>query len=792
MDLRGLLEGTTAHSVSSIRFSCRHPGAETFVDCAGDVVRATLNGRDLDPADVADARLPLRDLAADNHLVVDMVQTNTESRTGIHRSIDPADKYVYVWMSFEPDDARRVWACFDQPDLKAPHTFTVQAPESWQVVSNSGTPSIEDEDDGRRWTFDPTPPLSTYVPVINAGPFYEVRRERDGFDLGLQCRQSLTPMLDRDAGELFDLTAAGLDFFGTRFAMPFPQRSYDQVFMPDLGGAMENYGCVTYADSFLYRSAPTESEREERAVVLLHEMAHMWFGDIVTMRWWDDLWLNEAFAEWACYWAAVNATEFTDAWATFLLGAKRVAYPADRGPTTHPIRQPAPDVATATAGFDAITYIKGASTLRQLAASLGEEAFVEGLRSHFTQHKWGNATLADLMSALADASGRDLGAWTEAWLDRSGPDTLTLELQGEDDDASVLHATGPDGTAPRPHRLDVGVYQHEGDRLVRSEVVPVQVTEESTPLPAVSGDLLLLNDGDLTFASVRPDPASLAALVSHASELPSVTARALAAVTLNDLMMTGDASASDLVDCVAQLAPLEVSDAAVEPLLDIGLQAARLWANDADRPRLEEQLAEACVALVHQGGVRRLPGLRGLAQTASRDDHLAFLAEAGHDDVDVAWRSLTRRATLGAHDEDEVARLQERDPDPDAWARAVMVEAAHDSPEAKERVWAHAFDDHYPLGRLRELTLAFWQPGQDDVLAPYVDRYLAELPEINGKGMLESMALVSWMYPYFGVRPDFVAEVTAIAEHDETTPVIRARLLEATDRLTRMLAARAR
>ena len=505
VDLSDMLEGPDFRAVTTIRFSCRTPGAWSFVDAALDVVSATLNDSPLGNDKIADARIRLDDLAADNVLVVETVQRSTEHGEWVHRSVDPSDKEVYVWTSFEPDDARRAWACFDQPDLKAPHRITVTAPARWRVVSNSGDPTIEDLGVNRRWSFPDTPPLSTYVPVINAGPWHEVRQTREGYDLGLLSRQSLARFLDRDADEIFEVTAQGLTFYGDRFGLPFPQRKYDQVFAPDMGGAMENYGCVTWSDAFIYRSDPTYTEREQRAVVLLHEMAHMWFGDMVTMVWWEDLWLNEAFAEWACYWAAEGATKFTDAWSSFLAGEKLFGYSADMAPTTHPIRQPVDDVAAAVASFDGITYPKGASVLKQLFAFVGEDACVNGLRGYFAKHAWGNTRLADLMSELELASGRDLADWTTGWLDTAGTDRLTLEVRSAGE--HVLRAVGPDGIPPRPHRLDVGVYERaqDGGGLVRSRLVSLETTGASTGVPGLTEAALhLINDEDLTFASVRP------------------------------------------------------------------------------------------------------------------------------------------------------------------------------------------------------------------------------------------------------------------------------------------------
>ena len=297
--------------------------------------------------------------------------------------------------------ARRAWANFDQPDLKSVHGFTVSAPETWTVLSNSRHTSIDALDDGGRlWTFEDTPRLSTYVTVVNAGPFYELREQRGGHDLGLFCRQSLKAQLDRDAPELFLLTEQGLAWFGEKFGAPFAQEKYDQVFVPDMGGAMENWGCVTWGDGVLLRGTPTYDQRRQIAEILLHEMAHMWFGDLVTMKWWDDLWLNEAFASWAACWAAVGATRYTDSWASFLAAGKLEGYRVDLGPASHPIRGDVPDVSQAMANFDAISYQKGQAVLRQLSAYAGDDAFVEGLRAYFRDHAWGNTRLEDLTGAV--------------------------------------------------------------------------------------------------------------------------------------------------------------------------------------------------------------------------------------------------------------------------------------------------------------------------------------------------------------------------------------------------------
>ena len=792
VDLTGLLEGDAFRAISTITFSCRRPGADTFVDCAADVVRATLNGAELPAEAVRDARIALSGLAADNVLVVESVQRQTAQATGVHRAVDAADKQVYVWTSFEPDEARRAWACFDQPDLKAPHAVTVTAPDTWTVLSNTGDAQVDEVADGRRWVFADTPPLSTYVPVVNAGPFHERRVQRDGYDLGLYCRQSLAQFLDRDADEIFDVTAAGLRFFGEQFGMPFPQRRYDQVFVPDLGGAMENYGCVTWSDAAIYRSTPTHGQREGRATTLLHEMAHMWFGDIVTMRWWDDLWLNESFAEWAANWACAGATRFTDVWAGFLTGAKLAGYRADRAPTTHPICQEFGDVAEAAAGFDDITYWKGASVLKQLVAFVGEEAFVAGLRQYFAEHAWGNATLRDLVSHLAAASGRDLDTWVTGWLETAGTDQLSL---ARSDGGLVLNADGPGGREPRTHVLAVGAYAGSADRLDRQSLVTVEVRGRATPLPREleSADLLLLNDEDLTFAGVLPDAASLSALVESAPLLPRAISRAVAVQTMWDALVVGAVPAEAFVHCATGVLRRETADAVVEPFLRLAVQAADYWSPDRVRDPLLAELADTCLALAQPDSPRWRAAVRALARTATTDEQLAALRRLAGDDVDLRWRATTREAALGRLDRAELESLTREDPDPDAWVRALAAEAAQADPAAKAAAWRAGMEDRtVPMGSLGEFASAFWQPGQREVLAPFADRYVEVLPELSRTGMLYAMSSSSFMFPVVGADEAGLERAVQAARRDDVSPLVGRTVEERADQVRRMLAARAR
>ncbi|PUA79729.1 aminopeptidase N [Nocardioides currus] len=783
VDLTALVEGPAFRAVSTIRFTAT-AGASTFVDCCAEVESATLNGAPLPP--VQEGRLALADLAGDNELVVATVQNDTTHGRGVHRAVDPGDDNVYLWTSFEPDEARYAWACFDQPDLKAPHAFTVTAPATWTVVSNSGDPVVEDVEGGRRWTFEPTPPLSTYNPVVVAGPFVEIRTEAGGYDLGLYARQTLAGPLERDAEQLFTLTAQGLEFFGDRFTMPFPQRSYDQVFLPEFGGAMENYGCVTWADDVLRRHEPTTAEWQEFTNVLLHEMAHMWFGNIVTMRWWDDLWLNEAFAEFACMWAAERATAYGDTAANNMVRDKLDAYLADQGPGSHPIRQPVPSVADAESIFDSITYPKGAAVLKQLMHFVGEDVFCAGMSAYFAEHAWTNTTLDDLVGSLEQASGRDLQPWRTAWLETAGVDRLGIEHA---DEGLVLTAAGAHG-APHPQVVGVGAYRRSGEVLEEVGAVSVEVHSGRTVVERLpAADLYLVNHDDTTFATTRPDAAGRDVLVSHPSGLPTTLTRAVAMATVWDMLTSAEASAGEAVAALTDVLRVETVDTVAEPLLGLALTAAQRWAPESARPGLEAQVAGTARSMV-AAGVSRQAALRVLARTATGESDLAEVREQAGDDLDLRWRVLERRAELGDVDATAVQALQDRDPDPDAWVRSLTVRACSPFADAKEEAWTALVERRVPVQSARVVGPSFWRPGQDQVLAPYAERYVEALPTLHEGGMIPGLALTDSLFPLHAVDEAWVARVREVAAA-RAAPVVVGALTERSEEVLRMVRTRA-
>ena len=417
----------TFGSVTVIRFGCRAPGSASFAELRpARLRRVVLNGQEVDPAALTGNRLPLAGLREANELRVEADMHYSRNGAGMHRFTDPADGETYLAVHAGLDHAQRVFAAFDQPDLKAPVTVAVSAPGHWTVTGNG----LARPAGGGRWEMAATPPISTYLVALVAGPYYSVRAEHHGLPFGLHARQSLAARLRRDAGEIISVTRACFDRYREIFAEPYPFGSYDQAFVLELGsGAVENPGCVTFRDDLLFPSAVTRAERQVRAMVIAHEMAHMWFGDLVTMRWWNDVWLSESFAEYMGFQVLGEATGFTGTWTGFALARKTRGYDADQRASAHPVApepREVPDTDAALAAYDDISYAKGASALRQLVAWLGWPAFLAGINDYFARYRFGCATLADLLACMSNASGADVAEWAGSWLRTAGVDTLTV------------------------------------------------------------------------------------------------------------------------------------------------------------------------------------------------------------------------------------------------------------------------------------------------------------------------------------------------------------------------------
>ena len=753
LDLTG--GDTIFPSVTVARFRASGAGSETFVNLtAPKVLEITLNGEAV-PLDAFDGdRITLTRLAADNELRVVAECAYSRSGEGLHRFTDPSDGSVYLYSDLETFDAHRIYACFDQPDLKASYELTVTAPADWQVISNMAPDSEEDAGDSaggpvKRWHFPPTPVMSTYITAVAAGPYHLVRDNYEDIPLGIYCRQSLAQYLDAD--ELFEVTKQGFGFYHQAFGVHYPFGKYDQLFVPEFKeGAMENAGCVTFLEDYIFRSRVTGFAREARAETILHEMAHQWFGDLVTMRWWDDLWLNESFATWAGTLAEAEATKWSSAWTTFAQLYKAWAYRQDQLPSTHPIAADIPDIDAVEVNFDGITYAKGASVLKQLVAYVGRDNFLAGVRQYFADNEWGNATLADLLLALEDTSGRDLTGWSREWLQTAGVNTLRPEYELDDQGRFTTFAVRQEAVAEYPvlrsHRIAIGLYDRESGGLVRRHRVETDISGERTEIAELAGerrpDLVLLNDDDLTYAKIRLDDHSLGTLVQSISEFRDPLPAALAWSAAWDMCRDAEMAARDYVRLV-MLGVGSVTDISVaQTLLRQASQAVRRFADPAWRDEGLEYMGDALHDLLlgaEPGSDFQLAYTQALNGVAVADRHLDVVAglldgtltlEGLAVDTDLRWTLLHRLVSQGRAGAEQIDAELARDATDAGQRRAAAARAALPDPEDKRRTWDEIVAGRLPNAMFRATLTGFVNPDQEGLIAPYRDPFFDVLLDI--------------------------------------------------------------
>ncbi|MET1020912.1 MAG: aminopeptidase N [Arthrobacter sp.] len=827
--------GYTSRSV--INFSASEPGSSTFLDfICSDVHSVFLNGKGLTVADVVDgSRIRLDNLRAENQVTVTGTALYSTSGEGMHRFFDPADGQCYLYTQYEPADARRVFANFEQPDLKAEFTFHVLAPSAWQVSSN-GTETqrtlLTSDPATSRWDFAPTKAMSTYITTVLAGPYFKAEDTWRGtlgdgssleVPLALYCRASMAPSFDPEA--LFALTKKGLEFFNELFDVPYPWGKYDQAFVPEYNlGAMENPGLVTFTESYVFTSRAADSQYQARANTLLHEMAHMWFGDLVTMRWWDDLWLKESFADYMGTLGVDRTTDWATAWVNFANNRKAWAYVQDQLPTTHPIVADIPDLEAAKQNFDGITYAKGASVLKQLVAYVGFDAFVAGSRQYFKDHAYGNTTLADLLAALSAASGRDLAGWARQWLQTSGISTLTSAVEERDGilGAVTLFQDAEDPTTgrqePRPHRLRIGLYEmDDAGALVRTDSVETDVVGARTEVPALAGRarpaLMLVNDEDLSYAKVRLDPRSEATVRNSLSALTDPMARALCWTALWDSARDAVTPASRYVDAVQRFGPAEPGIGVLLNVLGNASTAIERYAPAAQRatvrhgflslaadellraaPGSDHQLAWArTVAATSRYDGSRLDLLRGILDGSTVIDGLSVDAELRWS----LWHALAAngQATAGQLDA-ELAR------DNTAAGRSGHATALAARPEAavKEAAWNAAVHGTSLSNQLLSATIAGFNTGPVSLLRRFIEPYFECLEEVwAGRSIEIASRIVRGLYPagqdLDGGSPDthpvIVRTDQWLAAHPAAPRALRRIILEQRSHLHRSLTAQA-
>ncbi|WBL18426.1 aminopeptidase N [Citricoccus sp. NR2] len=834
LDLTGSQD--TFGSTTTVRFSATEEavGTSTFIDfVSSEVTSVLLNGEELGSEASDGVRITVGPLAAENELIVAGRGVYMNTGEGLHRFIDPVDEETYLYTQFEVPDSRRMFAVFEQPDLKATFQFVVVAPQHWSVVSNQPTPaplpidhvnfSVADRDSAVLYEFTPTPRISSYITALIAGPYRSVHSDltsSDGrrIDLGVYCRASLFEHLD--AENIFTLTRQGFEFFEAQFGTPYPFEKYDQLFVPEFNaGAMENAGAVTFLENYVFRGTVTEAMVERRAITVLHELAHMWFGDLVTMRWWNDLWLNESFAEFMSTLAAAENTQYTGAWTTFSSMEKNWAYRQDQLSSTHPITAEIRDLDDVLVNFDGITYAKGASVLRQLVAWVGQENFMAGVRAYFDKHAWSNTELSDLMTELESASGRDLTDWTRLWLETSGVNALRTEVDTDSDGRITelrIVQTAPSGEPGfpgdqllRPHRLAVGFYRQQpgaDSALARQERFELDVDGEVTVVTEAAGiqrpEVILINDDDLAYAKIRLDDQSWERAAADLSSVAESLPRTLLWGAAWDTARDGEASSAWFVDVVLRHIGSETDSSVVQTLLRQLATAVSQFTAEEQISSLRREVAERLWTLAQEaeaGSDQQLQFVTAYAAQA-RGDQLDAVQVLYSGDVnkvpgldlttDLKWELLTSLVAGGRADETQIENALSKDDTATGALAAAKARAAVPTAEAKQQAWDQIVAGELSNSTQRSVVLGFNRVHDQALLHPYADAYFAEIDRLwasRSHEMAETAAV--GLFPSWSVTTETIQAAEAAQEATEFAGLRRV-LLEATDDLHRALNAR--
>ncbi|GAA4377559.1 aminopeptidase N [Paeniglutamicibacter cryotolerans] len=796
------------------------PGSSTFIDAITDTVHSiTLNGSALDPSLISDGvRIELADLAAENVLVIDADAPYMNTGEGLHRFVDPVDNEVYLYSQFEVPDSRRMFAVFEQPDLKAQFSFTVTAPAHWDVISNSPTPEPVPAAEGTAiWAFTPTARISSYITALIAGPYESVRSELTSSNgnvvpLGVFARKSLIEHLD--AENIFTLTRQGFEFFEEQFGTPYPFEKYDQLFVPEFNaGAMENAGAVTFLETYVFRSRPTNAAVERRAITILHELAHMWFGDLVTMRWWNDLWLNESFAEFMSTLAAAENTEFTQSWTTFNIMEKNWAYRQDQLPSTHPIKAEINDLEDVQVNFDGITYAKGASVLRQLVAWVGQEEFMAGVRGYFAKHAWSNTELPDLMRELEASSGRDLTDWTALWLETAGVNKLTpiIEMNEDGTIASFVIAQSAPSDYPtiRPHRLAVGCYDlDDAGKLVRVHREELDVAGTATAVESLTGRkrpaLILINDDDLAYAKIRLDDVSLATAQAHLKDFDASLPRTLVWGAAWDAVRDAETAGRNYVELVLNNIAHE-SDSSVVMVLLRQLHTTLDYYIAAEDTRAASLAAADSLwqlSIAAQAGsdsqLQFVKAFAVRAESAAQLDAISALFDGSVPleglavDTDLRWELLTSLVAGGRLGREAIDAELAGDNTGNGQLAAELAKAAIPTPEAKRATWEAVMVQGSLSNLQQRAAIAGFSRVHDAALiAPYVSEYFASAQSIwDAKSHEIAQQIIVGLYPAEQISPATLEATDAFLDSLGTdSPALRRLVVESRDAVLRALAA---
>ena len=803
---------------TTVKFSGLKPGATTFIDCVGKrVVSARLNGANFDPKyDGETVFLPA--IAADNILEIEHEGIYSHSGEGLHRFVDPADNEVYLYTQFETGDARRMYACFDQPDQKATFTISTITPKHWEVISNYGIESTKEIDGDRKHIqFATSQVISTYVTAIVAGPYTSVHDEYKGektIPLGIYARKSFFKHVD--AENIFEVTKQGFAYFEKTFGLAYPFGKYDQIAVAEYNwGAMENVGCVTFhEDVLIFRSKVTERSYISRATTIHHEMAHMWFGDLVTMKWWQDLWLNESFAEWASYMSVSESTKYKHAWTEFNSVRKNWAYRADQLTSTHPIAVEMEDLDAVRTNFDGISYAKGASVLQQLVAHVGRDNFIAGLRKYFAKHAYKNTELSDLITELEATSGKDLTDWVATWLRTAGVNTLRPVVTLDGDTYKSVYVKQEVPPLPigskelRPHHLFIGLFDLHDGTLVRRESIEVDIAGELTEIKEFAGkkaaDLLLINDHDQSYAKLRFDERSVETMKSYEGKLDDSLARGLIWASLWDSTRDGEMSATDYIKIALNTLKGE-TDISMITATFMQIDTA-IWAYLAPQNRDAMRLAvanaaEAFLEKAKPGSDHQLQYARAFANNAftpAQFDRLKAILDGSINgltvDAELRWYVFLCGVKRGIFGPKEIAAEGERDKTAHGKQYVAYAHAALPTREAKAAAFKSITTDDLSNTIHSYKCRGFNENIHCEILESFVDEYFDAILKVwASKGFEIAETTATLAFPMWAISDETVTK----AQHwldvtgKDASHALRRSVTEGRDAMVRALKARA-
>jgi aminopeptidase N len=565
-------------------------------------------------------------------------------------------------------------------------------------------------------------------------------------------------------------------------------------------GAMENAGAVTFTETYVFRSKVTDAIKERRVVTILHELAHMWFGDLVTMKWWNDLWLNESFAEWASTLATAEATEWNEAWTTFQAMEKSWAYKQDQLPSTHPVVATINDLEDVQVNFDGITYAKGGSVIKQLVAWVGLPEFMLGVANYFKKHEYGNTELADLLAELEVTSGRQLGDWAKLWLETAGVNTLRADIETTADGTitsfAILQEAAPEYPTLRPHRLVIGFYDLHNGKLMRDHRVEIDVDGARTEVPSLVGlgkpALVLVNDEDLAYAKIRLDEASLAVAMEHLEDIDNPLARSIVWGAAWDAARDAESAPSDYVKLVLNNIAAETESTTIRTTLSQLTTVARYYIAPERRAATIEQVGDGLWLLASEadaGSDAQFQFVKFFANVASTDDHVATLRglidgsvtlPGLEIDTDLGWELLEGLALNGAVDDAAIASALAKDNTSNGQQAAARARATLPTAAAKKAAFDSLADsDELPNAIVRNVTIGYQHVNDPASLAGLVEPYFAKLTDIWAHRTYKiAEYIVLGLYPAPLASQELVDATTAWLTANPDIPALRRLVIE--------------